>query len=52
MGIRLDKLPIPRPGDVKDHWVCTYDFDDGLKGMFRGKRFDGHELLFKEDFDF
>lgn len=40
----LDHLPEPRPGDVRDHWVATYDYGDGLKVMFRGKRFDGHEL--------
>jgi len=40
----LDHLPDPRPGDVRDHWVATYDYGDGLKVMFRGKRFDGHEL--------
>lgn len=40
----LDHLPDPRPGDVKDHWVATYDFGDHLKVMFRGKRFDGHGL--------
>lgn len=40
----LDKLPSPRPGDVRDHWVATYDYGDGLEVMFRGKRFDGHEL--------
>lgn len=40
----LDHLPEPRTGDVRDHWVATYDYGDGLKVMFRGKRFDGHEL--------
>jgi predicted dehydrogenase len=40
----LDKLPDPRPGDVRDHWVATYDYGDGFKVMFRGKRFDGHDL--------
>ena len=40
----LDHLPEPRPGDVRDHWVATYDYGDGLKVMFRGKRFDGHDL--------
>ncbi len=40
----LDHLPDPRPGDVQDHWVATYDYGDGLKVMFRGKRFDGHNL--------
>ena len=40
----LDHLPDPRPGDVKDHWVATYDYGDNLQVMFRGKRFDGHGL--------
>jgi len=40
----LDKLPDPRPGDVRDHWVATYDYGGGFKVMFRGKRFDGHNL--------
>lgn len=40
----LDKLSEPRPGDVRDHWIATYDYGDGFKVMFRGKRFDGHEL--------
>ena len=40
----LDRYPDPRPGDVKDHWLATYDFGDGLKVVFRGKRLDGHEL--------
>jgi len=38
----LDKLPEPRPGDVKDHWIAMFDYGDGLKVLFRGKRFDGH----------
>jgi predicted dehydrogenase len=42
--VLLDKLPEPRPGDVRDHWIATYDYGDGFKVMFRGKRFDGHEL--------
>ena len=42
--IILDKLPEPRPGDVKDVWVATYDYGDGFRVMFRGKRLDGHEL--------
>jgi predicted dehydrogenase len=42
--VLLDKLPEPRPGDVMDHWIATYDYGDGCKVMFRGKRFDGHEL--------
>lgn len=40
----LDHLPEPRPGDVKDHWVATFDYGDNLKVMFRGKRFEGHGL--------
>ncbi len=40
----LDKYPDPRPGDVKDHWLATYDYGDGLKVVFRGKRLDGHQL--------
>ncbi len=40
----LDHMPDPRPGDVKDHWVATYDYGNNLKVMFRGKRFDGHDL--------
>lgn len=42
--VLLDKMPEPRPGDVRDHWIATYDYGDGFKVMFRGKRFDGHEL--------
>lgn len=42
--VLLDKQPEPRPGDVRDHWIATYDYGDGFKVMFRGKRFDGHEL--------
>lgn len=40
----LDQYADPRPGDVMDHWLATYDFGDGLKVVFRGKRLDGHEL--------
>jgi predicted dehydrogenase len=40
----LDRYADPRPGDVKDHWLATYDFGDGLKVVFRGKRIDGHDL--------
>lgn len=40
----LDRYPVPRPGDVKDHWLATYDYGDGLKVVFRGKRLDDHEL--------
>jgi predicted dehydrogenase len=40
----LDKLPEPRPGDVKDHWLAMFDYGDGLKVQFRGKRFEGHDL--------
>lgn len=40
----LDHLPDVPPSDVKDHWLVTYDYGDGLKVMFRGKRFDGHGL--------
>lgn len=40
----LDKLPDVPPSDVQDHWLVTYDYGDGLKVMFRGKRFDGHGL--------
>ncbi|MDX1681044.1 MAG: hypothetical protein R3242_09975 [Akkermansiaceae bacterium] len=29
---------------MKEHWVVTYDYGDGLKVMFRGKRIDGHNL--------
>lgn len=42
--IMLDKLPEPRPGDVKDVWVAHYDYGNGFKVQFRGKRLDGHEL--------
>jgi len=42
--VLLDKLPAPRPGDVMDHWIATYDYGDGLKVMFRNKRFDGHGM--------
>ena len=42
--VLLDKLPVPRTGDVRDHWIATYDYGEGFKVMFRGKRFDGHEL--------
>lgn len=40
----LDRYPDPHPGDVKDHWLATYDFGDGLKVVFRGKRLDLHNL--------
>lgn len=40
----LDRLPGVPPSDVQDHWLVTYDYGDGLKVMFRGKRFDGHGL--------
>jgi myo-inositol 2-dehydrogenase / D-chiro-inositol 1-dehydrogenase len=40
----LDRYADPRPGDVKDHWLATYDFGDGFKVVFRGKRIDGHDL--------
>jgi len=40
----LDRYADPRPGDVMDHWLATYDYGDGLKVVFRGKRLDGHEL--------
>jgi len=40
----LDHLPGVPPSDVQDHWLVTFDYGDGLKVMFRGKRFDGHEL--------
>lgn len=40
----LDKLPEPRPGDVQDHWVAHFDYGNGFKVQFRGKRFDGHDL--------
>lgn len=40
----LDTLPNPRPGDVKDHWLATLDYGDGLKVVFRGKRFHAHDL--------
>ena len=40
----LDKMPDPRPGDVRDHWLATYDYGDGLEVHFRGKRFDFHQL--------
>jgi predicted dehydrogenase len=42
--VLLDKLPEPRPGDVMDHWVAHFDYGNGFKVQFRGKRFDGHEL--------
>lgn len=35
---------MPTPGDVRDHWVATYDYGDGLKVVFRGKRFEGHGM--------
>lgn len=40
----LDQLPDGRKSDVREHWVVTYDYGDGLKVMFRGKRIDGHDL--------
>lgn len=40
----LDRMPAPRPGDVRDHWIATYDYGDGLKVELRAKRFDGHDL--------
>lgn len=39
----IDLMPEPTPGDVRDLWVATYDYGDGLKVLFRGKRFNGHE---------
>ena len=42
--VLLDKLPEPRPGDVQDHWVAHFDYGNGFKVQFRGKRFDGHDL--------
>jgi myo-inositol 2-dehydrogenase/D-chiro-inositol 1-dehydrogenase len=38
----VDHMPDPTPGDVRDHWVATYDYGDGVKVGFRCKRFDGH----------
>jgi myo-inositol 2-dehydrogenase/D-chiro-inositol 1-dehydrogenase len=38
----IDDMPEPTPGDVRDHWVATYDYGDGVKVGFRCKRFDGH----------
>lgn len=40
----LDQLPDGRKSDVRDHWLITYDYGDGFEVMFRGKRFDGHNL--------
>jgi myo-inositol 2-dehydrogenase / D-chiro-inositol 1-dehydrogenase len=40
----LDELPDPRPGDVKDHWIAMFDYGNGFKVQFRGKRFHGHDL--------
>ncbi len=40
----LDHLPDGRKSDVRDHWVITYDYGEGCKVMFRGKRIDGHNL--------
>lgn len=40
----LDHLPQPRPGDVQDHWLATFDFGGNFKVMVRAKRFDGHDL--------
>jgi predicted dehydrogenase len=50
--VLLDKLPQPRPGDVQDHWVATFDYGAGFKVMFRGKRFDGHDLPNHHAIDF
>ncbi len=41
----VDEMPEPTPGDVRDHWVATYDYGDGVKVGFRCKRFDGHGSL-------
>lgn len=41
----IDLMPDPTPGDVRDLWIASYDFGDGLKVGFRCKRFDGHEAL-------
>ena len=38
----LDHMPAPTPGDVRDHWIGTYDYGDGLKVGLRCKRLEGH----------
>lgn len=38
----LDVMPDPRPGNVKDVFVATYDFGDGFKTVCRAKRFNTH----------
>ncbi len=42
--VLLDKLPEPRPGDVRDRWVASYDYGDGFTVELRAKRFEGHGL--------
>ncbi|MCH7227249.1 Gfo/Idh/MocA family protein [Haloferula sp. A504] len=42
--VLLDKLPEPRPGDVQDRWVATYDYGEGFTVELRAKRFEGHGL--------
>jgi hypothetical protein len=37
---------------VQDHWVATFDYGAGFKVMFRGKRFDGHDLPNHHAIDF
>ncbi len=38
----LDHMPTSTPGDVRDHWIATYDFGDGLKVGLRCKRLEAH----------
>jgi myo-inositol 2-dehydrogenase/D-chiro-inositol 1-dehydrogenase len=40
----IDLMPEPTPGDVRDHFVATYDYGDGVKVLLRSKRFNGHDL--------
>jgi predicted dehydrogenase len=42
--VLLDKLPEPRPGDVQDRWVASYDYGEGFTVELRAKRFEGHGL--------
>ncbi len=40
----LDGLSEPVPGDVQDLWIVEYDYGNGFKMHFRGKRFDQNEM--------
>jgi predicted dehydrogenase len=47
----IDRMEKPIPGNVQDHWVATYDYGEGFRVLFRGKRFEsfgsqGHEGIY------